>query len=333
MGNKKRLISIVVSVHNIEDRLPKCLESISSQTYRNLEIILIDDGSTDGSGRICDEFASTDSRARVIHQQNRGLWAVRNRGLLESEGEYLIFPDGDDYFHKDYIRLLYEAINDGGETYPVAICDYQSIWDYSGDTYSDSVPIFEKVNRALLLEKIVRYPSCGSAFWGANWNKLYRKSAMPRPFQKEYSRCQDFDSNLRFFFHIDNAVCVHKVLYYWVQWPGQSTRISNFKQIRDENRTRIFYDHYVNLPTHLSSYGPDLLANLYRRLVVWSEDSRRAGQYMEVRDKIWKYERKTLPSFLATSKLSIRRKARWLLSLHAPSLLKLLGQDIHLELA
>ena len=134
MGNKKRLISLVVSVHNIEDRLPKCLESISSQTYRHLEIILIDDGSTDGSGRICDEFASTDSRARVIHQQNRGLWAVRNRGLLESEGEYLIFPDGDDYFHKDYIRLMYESINDGGETYPVANCDYHSICHTSGDT-------------------------------------------------------------------------------------------------------------------------------------------------------------------------------------------------------
>lgn len=333
MENKKGLVSVVVSVHNIEDRLPKCLESISFQTYRNLDIILIDDGSTDGSGRICDDFASADSRTRVIHQRNQGLWAVRNRGIKESKGEYIIFPDGDDYFHKDYIRLLYEAINDGGEEYPVAICDYRSTRDYCGDTCSYSEPVFEEVNRASLLESIVSYPSCGSTFWGANWNKLYRKSVLPQPFQKEYSRCQDFDSNLRFFFHIDKAVCVRKVLYYWVQWHGQSTRTSDFKQIRDESRARIFYDHYMNLPAHLSSYKPDLLANLYRRLVVWAEDSRRAGQYKEVRERVWQYERTTLPFFLTASELPARRKARWLLSLHAPSLLKMMGGSIPLEMA
>lgn len=333
MKNKRGLVSVVVSVHNIEDYLPKCLESISSQTYRNLEIILIDDGSSDGSGHICDAFAATDSRARVIHQQNRGLWAVRNRGLLESKGEFLVFPDGDDYFHKDYIRWLYEAINDGGEEYPVAICDYKSTRDYNEDTYSDSEPTIERVNRTSLLEKILHYPSCGSTFWGANWNKLYRKSSLTQPFQKEYQRCQDFESNLRFFFRINKAVCVHKVLYYWLQWPGQSTRVSGFEQIRDESRTRIFFDQYMDLPDQMSSYRPDLLANLYRRLVVWAEDSRKAGQYRDVREKIWKYERRTLPTLLVTTRLPVCRKVRWLLSLHAPFLLKLLRKEVRLEMA
>lgn len=333
MEKKKGLVSIVVSVHNLESRLSKCIESISSQSYRNLEIILIDDGSTDGSGYLCDVFAASDPRVRVIHQENQGLWAVRNRGVEESKGEYVIFPDGEDYFHKDYIRLLFDAINDGGREYPVAICDYRSIRDYSGDVSSDSEPVFEEVDRSFLLEKIVKYPSCGSTFWGANWNKLYRKSSLPRPFQKEYYRCQDFDSNLRYFFHVDRAVCVHKVLYYWLQWPGQSTRTSEFIQIRDESRTRIFYEHYMNLPAQLSSYGPDLLANMYRRLVVWAEDSRMCGQYEDVRGKVWKYERRTLPYFLTTPRLSARYKVRCLLSLHAPSLLKQLGGSIPLEMA
>lgn len=333
MKNKRGLVSVVVSVHNIEKRISKCLESLSSQTYRNLEIILIDDGSTDSSGLICDEFALADSRACVIHQQKRGVWAVRNRGVLESQGEYVIFPDGDDFFHKDYIRLLYEAINDGGEEYPVAICDYKSTRDYNEDTCSDSEPSIERVNRTSLLERIVHYPSCGSTFWGANWNKLYRKSSLTQPFQKEYQRCQDFDSNLRFFFCIDKAVCVHKILYYWLQWPGQSTRVSGFKQIRDESRTRIFFDQYMNLPDQLSFYRPDLLANLYRRLVVWAEDSRVAREYGDVRKKIWKYERKTLLTLLTTPRLSVCCKVRWLLSLHAPFLLKLLGKEVRLEMA
>lgn len=172
MEKKKGLVSIVVSVHNLESRLSKCIESISSQSYRNLEIILIDDGSTDGSGYLCDVFAASDPRVRVIHQENQGLWAVRNRGVEESKGEYVIFPDGEDYFHKDYIRLLFDAINDGGREYPVAICDYRSIRDYSGDVSSDSEPVFEEVDRSFLLEIIVKYPSCGSTFWGANWNNF-----------------------------------------------------------------------------------------------------------------------------------------------------------------
>ena len=104
------LVSVVVAVYNIEAFLPKCLESLFFQTYRNIEIILIDDGSTDESGRICDDYASKDRRALVIHQENQGLWAVRNKGQKESKGKYLIFPDGDDYFHKDYIFMIIATI-------------------------------------------------------------------------------------------------------------------------------------------------------------------------------------------------------------------------------
>ena len=74
------LVSVIVPVYNVEGYLPRCLSAISEQTYHNLEIILVDDGSTDGSGAICDEFAGNDSRARVIHQPNTGLWAARNAG-------------------------------------------------------------------------------------------------------------------------------------------------------------------------------------------------------------------------------------------------------------
>ena len=112
------LISVIVSVYNVEDYLPRCLKCITNQSYKNLEIILIDDGSTDGTGLLCDKFAEKDSRAKVIHQPNRGLWAARNVGQDVSTGDFLWFADGDDYFHKDILKLMHSAItqtNDKGE--------------------------------------------------------------------------------------------------------------------------------------------------------------------------------------------------------------------------
>lgn len=100
------LISVIVPVYNTEKYLTECVESIISQTYRNLEIILVDDGSPDLSGSICDSFAEKDSRIIVIHQKNVGLSAARNRGLDECHGEYVAFVDSDDLIQNDSIENL-----------------------------------------------------------------------------------------------------------------------------------------------------------------------------------------------------------------------------------
>ena len=120
--SKKELISVIVPVYNIEVYLPRCIETIARQTYRNLEIILVDDGSTDGSGAICDEYVKTDERAIVIHQENQGLWAARNTGQKVAHGQYLMYVDGDDYLHVDAIKAMYEAINQNG-SYDMAMID------------------------------------------------------------------------------------------------------------------------------------------------------------------------------------------------------------------
>ena len=108
--NESELISIIVPVYNIESYLSKCLDTIGRQTYRNLEIILVDDGSTDSSGFLCDDFARKDPRTIVIHQPNQRQWAARNAGLRVAKGEYIMFVDGDDYIHLDTVKVLYEAI-------------------------------------------------------------------------------------------------------------------------------------------------------------------------------------------------------------------------------
>ena len=85
-------VSVIIPVFNADNYLPRCLQAIESQSFTNLEIILVDDGSTDGSGRICDDFALKDRRAKVVHQQNKGPWAARNAGIDASSGSYFFFP-------------------------------------------------------------------------------------------------------------------------------------------------------------------------------------------------------------------------------------------------
>lgn len=100
------MVSVIVPVYNVEPYLRECLDSIITQTHTNLEIIIIDDGSTDGSGAICDAYAAKDARIQVIHQENRGLSAARNRGIELAYGEYLHFVDSDDYLLPDCIEML-----------------------------------------------------------------------------------------------------------------------------------------------------------------------------------------------------------------------------------
>ena len=106
------LISIIIPVYNVEKYLKECLNSVINQTYTNLEIILVDDGSTDSSGQMCDEFAKNDNRIKVIHQKNQGQAVARNKALDIMQGEYLAFIDSDDMVDETYMQTLFEIIQE-----------------------------------------------------------------------------------------------------------------------------------------------------------------------------------------------------------------------------
>ena len=111
----EELISIVVPVYNVEKYLGKCLDSILGQTYRNLEIIVVDDGSTDHSGSICDEYGKKDPRVAVIHQDNQGVSAARTSGIGKARGQYVGFVDGDDWIAEGMYQDLYRAMKSQNE--------------------------------------------------------------------------------------------------------------------------------------------------------------------------------------------------------------------------
>ena len=119
------LISIIVPVYKVEKYLQECVTSIQNQTYRNLEIILVDDGSPDKSGKLCNEYAKRDSRIKVIHKVNGGLSSARNAGLKIAKGEYIGFVDSDDYIRKNmYEKLLDACIQNKTE---IAACNYNYV--------------------------------------------------------------------------------------------------------------------------------------------------------------------------------------------------------------
>lgn len=124
---QEELISVIIPVYNVEDYLERCLKTVLAQTYENLEILLIDDGSTDGSGRICDEASEKDTRIRVWHTENQGPSAARNLGLDHVQGQYLLFADGDDILSVEYVSFLYEQLQKSKAD--IAVCRYVATKD------------------------------------------------------------------------------------------------------------------------------------------------------------------------------------------------------------
>lgn len=119
------MISVIIPIYNVEEYLEKCVNSVLNQTYSDLEIILVDDGSTDNSGKICDELKNKDNRIIVIHQENQGLSAARNAGIAKALGEYIAFVDSDDYIMEDMYETLYKNLEKTDAD--ISICKYQYV--------------------------------------------------------------------------------------------------------------------------------------------------------------------------------------------------------------
>ena len=152
--NESPLISVIVPVYNVEEYLTQCIESIINQTYTNLEIILVDDGSTDQSGKICDEYAIKDDRIQVIHKENRGVGSARNVGLDTSKGEYVSFVDSDDYVDKNYIKILLKQMLE--HNVQVSICNL-AITDKKNTTIRYKDKINGVITTEIVIKKILNF--------------------------------------------------------------------------------------------------------------------------------------------------------------------------------
>jgi glycosyltransferase involved in cell wall biosynthesis len=165
------LISVIVPVYNIEEYVRKCLGSIMEQTYKNIEIIVVDDGSTDGSSAICDELAASDSRMKVLHTTNGGQSVARNRGIKASNGDYIAFVDGDDYVAVDYILHLYELMKE--HRADISITNYCVQRDGAKEPEKEKEPLYVIfMNRREALEMLLYKKHFSTSVWG----RLFRRS-------------------------------------------------------------------------------------------------------------------------------------------------------------
>lgn len=246
--SREDLISVIVPVYNIEDYLPRCLSCLEIQTYRNLDIILVDDGSTDSSGKICDEFAAKDPRARVIHHpSNMGLWAARNSGHDVALGDYLWFPDGDDYFHKDIVKLMHEAIlrtNSSEKQYDLAMVAFRKTSNFDEDVFSEieSPAMIEKPLEDVL--EAFMHPT--KSFNGKSvWNKLCRKTLIQDVRTGDYKYSQDIDFSIKVYLKNPSIVFVDKELYYFVNRPTSAQHSQGYEYHRNHIGARILYDNLM----------------------------------------------------------------------------------------
>lgn len=209
-------VSVIIPVYQVEKYLPRCLGSIAAQTYPNLEVILVDDGSSDSSGELCGQYAREHANVRVLHQPNQGQSVARNAAVPLATGEYIAFVDSDDYVEPDYIeylvRLLLEHRAD------ISVGGY--VYEYEGrpakkfcrDGASSAITPAEMISRMNYGER------CGIVPWG----KLYRKellAAHPYPPGKIY---EDLATTCKIVGDARRIAFGDKTIYHWLQRPGST---------------------------------------------------------------------------------------------------------------
>lgn len=167
------LISVIVTAYNIEEYIERGVNSVRNQTYRNLEIILVDDGSTDGTGAVCDRLAAEDARIQVIHKVNGGAGDARNVGIADARGAYIGFVDGDDWIDSDMYAKLFGALKEQGAD--AAVCRYRRVYKTNTvDQSGDGAVLFE--GQEALQYYVQETPAYD--IQNAAWNKLYKKEVV-----------------------------------------------------------------------------------------------------------------------------------------------------------
>lgn len=254
-NNKEEVISVIVPVYNVESYLEECILSILHQTYNALQIILIDDGSTDLSGKICDQYAEIDNRIEVIHQKNAGVSVARNVGIQKAIGKYIIFTDSDDVLpEKAYEDLLNVRTGNPG----LVIGRMQYI-DKCGKELKTS-PKFDiqKISVKKFAEELYEEKSFG--YLGYLWDKLFVRSIISEnklTFNPNIQLNEDRLFIIQYLLHCNFVACCNKVVYLYRQRSGSViTDTRNDKTISDKEMTVM--DSFVIMKSICQKYSDAL---------------------------------------------------------------------------
>lgn len=260
------MISVIVTVYNIEKYLGPCIKSILGSTYQDLEVILVDDGSRDSSGEICDQFAQADGRVKVIHKVNAGVSQARNTGLEAATGDYITFVDGDDVIHPNTLAVLMDALASGD--YDVSMVYGIQVPDGGQDKFIANKELGLSASR-----KVVSQSEMIRGLFGTSvdefqyivvWNKLY-KSHLVQDLRFKDTGSEDLEWSLQMSLRMNKAVCVEEEMYYWIQHQSSMTH-------QEINHTQVDrMNSYVlclnDIPQDKTDYRAWCLVKMYKVLL------------------------------------------------------------------
>lgn len=303
------LVSIILPVYNAQNHLARCVGSICAQTYRNIEIIILNDGSKDQSLPVCEEFRQKDSRILLVDKANSGVSDTRNLGLKLASGKYVEFVDSDDYLDPDFTERLvaaaeeneadfviapYKMVIPAGASKPEQVLD--RIQDELGVMSVARPPevreygflpagVYDKDTFALrLMDKPASY------FYSVLWNKLYRRDILTGndiQFVSEMRWAEDLVFNLRYIQYAERFVAIDKPGYYYVQNPQSICHTQINAATIVQNKLQVFR-YYKDLYTRLGIYE-EVRPQLYKFLVDIAESTYPSGPFKKAIDEAKAY--------------------------------------------
>ena len=290
------LISVIINVYNGEKFIAKCLESIINQTYKNLEILIINDGSTDNTLKICEEYK--DSRIRIINQENMGLSLARNVGIDNAKGEYLYFVDSDDFVELDVIEYLYGLCKKHNTK--LSTCLPMQIYDYNYIARQKHEKI-EIITPEEMLKKIL----LGKENACAIWNKLIHKNL----FQKlrfENRIINDIATTYKLMLETDKIAYSNQIKYYYLRNRGSITAKSNTDRFIDLYKVAI--ERYENIKKIYSEFPENEMYLLRTIIRLYCITDKELETFLGKQNAIEVF--KTLFSFKLLIKCKIKNKTK-----------------------
>jgi len=281
MMKKEDQISVIVSVYNTEQYLAQCIQSILKQTYQNLELILVDDGSTDRSLAICTHYQELDSRVRVFHQSNQGVSKARNYGMDVAAGNFITFVDSDDYVMPNYLEELFEALKSTGSQ--IAISDFQY---YKGNGHLLVHMPEHKVSQHIFTPREwfdFAYTNRDDFFqliYTVLWGKLFQREVLKQIFCPEDTQIDDEFTTWKTYLQTSKIVYLDDEDYiYRLNQEG----LSHCKNQEDIRPLRSLEEEITFL--HILCYDPRILEKIYIKLLKRCRKAYlNAGMYHEYQD-------------------------------------------------
>lgn len=298
------LISIILPIYNVEKYLEKCIQSVIAQTYSNIEIILVNDGSKDNSLEICNQYAERDNRIVVLDKKNGGLSDARNAGAKIAKGEYFVFIDSDDYIHHQMIELLYKGIVE--KNAELAICDLQYVYEGKQvERENEKIDISKEIENITCFDRkkaIENILSENFIVYTVAWNKIYHRKLFNQieyPFGKIH---EDEFTTYRLLYCAERIAYIHQPLYYYVQRQN-SIMSENFSEKRfhkveaHKQRADFLIEHGLYESRAVKLYFFSFIIFIEKYISVFPENNKRFEMYK----KEFKKEFRTYKKYLLKS--------------------------------